>query len=146
MVAAEAQACGTPVVAFRRGALDEVILDGVTGFLVAPDDIAAAAEAVTQDGRALALGMPRACRTATSTWSSVSTRTNGSTGESPMLAWRRQSMADTGHWLAGRVALVTGASRGIGAATAEAIAAAGAHVVLAARDRDGSRRRRQTHP
>jgi glycosyltransferase involved in cell wall biosynthesis len=46
MVAAEAQACGTPVVAFRRGALDEVILDGVTGFLVAPDDIDAAAEAV----------------------------------------------------------------------------------------------------
>ncbi len=31
---------------------------------------------------------------------------------------------------------MTGASRGIGAATAEAIAAAGAHVVLAARDRD----------
>jgi glycosyltransferase involved in cell wall biosynthesis len=48
MVAAEAQACGTPVVAFRRGALDEVILDGVTGFLVAPDDISAAAEAVTR--------------------------------------------------------------------------------------------------
>ena len=47
MVAAEAQACGTPVVAFRRGALDEVILDGVTGFLVAPDDIGSAAEAVT---------------------------------------------------------------------------------------------------
>ena len=34
MVAAEAQACGTPVVAFRRGALEEVIVDGVTGFLV----------------------------------------------------------------------------------------------------------------
>ena len=31
---------------------------------------------------------------------------------------------------------MTGASRGIGAATAEALAAAGAHVVLAARDRD----------
>jgi UDP-glucose:tetrahydrobiopterin glucosyltransferase len=46
MVAAEAQACGTPVVAFRRGALDEVIIDGVTGFLVAPDDVAAAADAV----------------------------------------------------------------------------------------------------
>ena len=37
-------------------------------------------------------------------------------------------------WLTGRVALVTGASRGIGAATAAAIAAAGAYVVLAARD------------
>lgn len=48
MVAAEAQACGTPVVAFRRGALDEVILDGVTGFLVTPDDIDAAAEAVAR--------------------------------------------------------------------------------------------------
>ncbi|HTS96697.1 MAG TPA: SDR family NAD(P)-dependent oxidoreductase [Streptosporangiaceae bacterium] len=42
---------------------------------------------------------------------------------------------DRGHWLAGRVAVVTGASRGIGAATAQAVAAAGAHVVLAARDR-----------
>jgi NAD(P)-dependent dehydrogenase (short-subunit alcohol dehydrogenase family) len=43
---------------------------------------------------------------------------------------------DRGHWLAGRVAVVTGASRGIGAATAEAVAAAGAHVVLAARNRE----------
>jgi NAD(P)-dependent dehydrogenase (short-subunit alcohol dehydrogenase family) len=38
------------------------------------------------------------------------------------------------HWLAGKLAVVTGASRGIGAATAAAMAAAGAHVVLAARD------------
>jgi NAD(P)-dependent dehydrogenase (short-subunit alcohol dehydrogenase family) len=38
-------------------------------------------------------------------------------------------------WLAGRLAVVTGASRGIGAAAAAAAAAAGAHVVLAARDR-----------
>jgi UDP-glucose:tetrahydrobiopterin glucosyltransferase len=47
MVAAEAQACGTPVVAFRRGALSEIIVDGLTGLTVAPDDINAAADAVT---------------------------------------------------------------------------------------------------
>jgi len=35
--------------------------------------------------------------------------------------------------LSGRIALVTGSSRGIGAATAKALAAAGAHVVLTAR-------------
>ena len=46
MVAAEAQACGTPVVAFERGALGEVIVAERTGFLVAPDDIHAAADAV----------------------------------------------------------------------------------------------------
>jgi glycosyltransferase involved in cell wall biosynthesis len=48
MAAAEAQACGTPVVAFRRGGLGEVIVDGATGFLVPPDDVRAAAEAVSE--------------------------------------------------------------------------------------------------
>jgi UDP-glucose:tetrahydrobiopterin glucosyltransferase len=58
MVAAEAQAAGTPVVAFRRGGLSEVIVDGLTGFLVPPDDLPAAAEAVTK-----ARGIARAeCR------------------------------------------------------------------------------------
>ena len=51
----------------------------------------------------------------------------------------RRSDVPPASWLAGRLAVVrlavvTGASRGIGAATAAAMAAAGAHVVLAARD------------
>ena len=46
MVAAEAQACGTPVVAFDCGALGEVIVNELTGFLVPPDDVHAAADAV----------------------------------------------------------------------------------------------------
>ena len=58
MAAAEAQACGTPVVAFRRGALGEVIADGVTGFLVPPGDVQAAVDAV---GRTAGLSRP-ACR------------------------------------------------------------------------------------
>ena len=58
MAAAEAQACGTPVVAFARGALGEVIADERTGFLVPPGDIRAAAGAVTR-----AAGISRlACR------------------------------------------------------------------------------------
>jgi glycosyltransferase involved in cell wall biosynthesis len=48
LAAAEAQACGTPVVAFGRGALGEVIMDGVTGYLVPPDDVRAAAEAAAK--------------------------------------------------------------------------------------------------
>jgi NAD(P)-dependent dehydrogenase (short-subunit alcohol dehydrogenase family) len=46
-------------------------------------------------------------------------------------------MAERAHWLAGRVAVVTGASRGIGRATALAVAREGAHAVVAARDAAG---------
>jgi len=34
LVAMEAMACGTPVIAFRRGAIPEVVRDGITGFIV----------------------------------------------------------------------------------------------------------------
>ena len=44
LVMIEAMACGTPVVAYRRGSTPEVMRDGVTGFLV--DDAAEAADAV----------------------------------------------------------------------------------------------------
>ena len=43
-------------------------------------------------------------------------------------------MTETAQPLVGQLALVTGASKGIGAATAVALAAAGAHVVLTGRD------------
>lgn len=58
LVACEAQAVGTPVIAYRRGGLAEVVADGETGYLVAPDDIAAAVAAVQQ----VATLDRRACR------------------------------------------------------------------------------------
>ena len=44
--AAEAMACGTPVVATTAGALPEIVADGATGVLVPPGDVAALAEAI----------------------------------------------------------------------------------------------------
>jgi glycosyltransferase involved in cell wall biosynthesis len=44
LVMIEAMACGTPIIAFRRGAVPEVIEDGVSGWIV--DDEAAAVAAV----------------------------------------------------------------------------------------------------
>lgn len=38
LVSPEAMACGTPVVAYNRGSMAEIIEDGRTGFLVAPGD------------------------------------------------------------------------------------------------------------
>jgi glycosyltransferase involved in cell wall biosynthesis len=40
----EAMACGTPVIAFARGSIPEIILDGETGYIV--DDIEQAVQAV----------------------------------------------------------------------------------------------------
>lgn len=51
LTAAEAQAAGTPVVGFDRGALREVIQDGRTGFLVPPGDVEGVAAAAASADR-----------------------------------------------------------------------------------------------
>jgi glycosyltransferase involved in cell wall biosynthesis len=56
LVAMEAMGCGTPVVAFRRGAFPEVVADGQTGFVVdSTDEMAAALDDVNRIS-------PQACR------------------------------------------------------------------------------------
>lgn len=50
LVPLEANACGTPVVAFAHGAVPEVVADGVSGFVVAPGDLDAFCAAVERCG------------------------------------------------------------------------------------------------
>jgi glycosyltransferase involved in cell wall biosynthesis len=49
LVMIESLACGTPVLAYRRGSVPEILEDGVTGFIV--DDLEQAIEAGRQIGR-----------------------------------------------------------------------------------------------
>ncbi len=46
LVAAEAQVAGCPVAGYRRGALPEVVEEGVSGFLAEPDDLEGLARAI----------------------------------------------------------------------------------------------------
>jgi glycosyltransferase involved in cell wall biosynthesis len=48
MVAAEAQMAGCPVAGYRRGALPEVVEDGVSGVLADPDDVESLTQAIAQ--------------------------------------------------------------------------------------------------
>jgi glycosyltransferase involved in cell wall biosynthesis len=70
LVMIESMACGTPVVAFRRGSVPEVMIDGVTGFVV--DDVGGAVEAV----RAAGALERRGCRKAFEERFSVARMTN----------------------------------------------------------------------
>ncbi|WP_207477093.1 glycosyltransferase [Arenibaculum pallidiluteum] len=63
LVSMEAMANGTPVVAYRSGALAEIVEPGVTGFLVEPGDITGLADAA----RAADSIDPAACRAAART-------------------------------------------------------------------------------
>jgi glycosyltransferase involved in cell wall biosynthesis len=38
LVMTEAMACGTPVIAYDRGSVPEIVIDGVTGFIITPPD------------------------------------------------------------------------------------------------------------
>ncbi|HUS13613.1 MAG TPA: glycosyltransferase [Chloroflexia bacterium] len=73
LILVEAMASGCPVVAVPRGGIAEVISDGVTGLLVAPDDPAALAGAIVRvmDDPLLAQRLGSAGRAAAATRFSV---------------------------------------------------------------------------
>ncbi|AGY58686.1 glycosyltransferase family 4 protein [Gloeobacter kilaueensis] len=47
-VAIEAMACGVPVIAYERGGPAETVIDGLTGYLVPPDDVQALVAAIAR--------------------------------------------------------------------------------------------------
>lgn len=58
LVMAEANACGTPVVVYRRGAAPEIIVEGETGYLVDPGNVRAFIDAAAATSEI----DPQACR------------------------------------------------------------------------------------
>ena len=114
-----------------------MIVDGVTGFLVAPDDIQAAADSVRQGDPDLACGMPRSCRTASRPGTEPGCSRAALPASQPPRQPELKSHDDPEHWLAraGR----GGHGRQPGNRSCHRrgpCRAPGAHVVLAARDRD----------
>jgi D-inositol-3-phosphate glycosyltransferase len=85
LVALEAAACGTPVVAAAVGGLTTLVVDGVTGFLVEPGDPAGFADRVGQvvSDSALAekLGVAAAEIAAGYTWATAASRLSTLYGE-----------------------------------------------------------------
>ena len=61
LVAAESQAAGTPVVAYRRGALPEVIAEGETGYIVDEGDVDGGGRRRGQGAPVGSHGVPPAC-------------------------------------------------------------------------------------
>ena len=60
LVAVESLASGTPVIAWRMGALPEIIEDGVSGYLV--DDVGEAVDSVELIGEPGSRRLPNHCR------------------------------------------------------------------------------------
>jgi glycosyltransferase involved in cell wall biosynthesis len=50
LVMTEAMACGTPVIAFDRGSVSEIVVEGKTGFIIKDNDLEAMADAVKKIG------------------------------------------------------------------------------------------------
>ena len=65
-VVVEALACGVPVVAYDRGGPGEIVQDGVTGWLVPPDD----RDALTRATQRVGAIKRRACREWAQQWAS----------------------------------------------------------------------------
>ena len=82
LVVAEALACGTPVVAFARGGVPEILSDPAAGRLVPADDVAAMAGAVAAEVAAWTAG--RCGRTPSST--------------SPTTGWCATTRRSTAGW------------------------------------------------
>jgi D-inositol-3-phosphate glycosyltransferase len=78
LVALEAGACGTPVVAAAVGGLTTLVEDGATGFLIEGRDVRSFAAAVerlaTEPGLAGEMGAAAAKLAASYTWATAATR------------------------------------------------------------------------